>query len=32
VPDAEVVVHEEGGHAADYAHVTELYRWLVEPA
>jgi pimeloyl-ACP methyl ester carboxylesterase len=31
VPNAEVVVDEEGGHASDLAHVTEHYRWLVEP-
>jgi pimeloyl-ACP methyl ester carboxylesterase len=31
VPNAEVVIDEEGGHVADSAHVTERYRWLVEP-
>jgi pimeloyl-ACP methyl ester carboxylesterase len=31
VPNAEVVIDEEGGHVADSAHVTEHYRWLVEP-
>ena len=31
VPNAEVVIDEEGGHVADSAYVTEHYRWLVEP-
>jgi pimeloyl-ACP methyl ester carboxylesterase len=31
VPNAEVVVDEEGGHLADSARVSEDYRWLVEP-
>ena len=32
VPNAEVVIDEEGGHASGSADVIEHYRWLVEPS
>jgi len=31
VPNAEVVVDEEGGHIAESSQVSEHYRWLVKP-
>lgn len=31
VPNAEVVIEEEGGHLADSARFAEQYSWLVEP-
>jgi hypothetical protein len=31
VPNAEVVIDEEGGHVFDSARVIEHYSWLVKP-
>ena len=31
VPNAEVLIDEEGGHLGDSARFTEQYSWLVKP-